>query len=164
MDPLAQLKDIHTPQTVDWWPLAWGWWALLAIAVVVLCIVMMTIYRRFRFNRARREAIAVHKMLDLDCQYPAKANQLLKRVSLHYFGKEQSAAAYGESWQRFLLGCLSSKQQSNTASGINLLAQFTYQAQPLNADQISEIHRAVSIWLQHARLKHPPHMEVTTDV
>ncbi|HPY40873.1 MAG TPA: DUF4381 domain-containing protein, partial [Thiolinea sp.] len=30
------LRDIHLPPEISWWPLAWGWWALLALVVLIL--------------------------------------------------------------------------------------------------------------------------------
>ncbi|MEG3767955.1 DUF4381 family protein, partial [Alteromonas sp. 14N.309.X.WAT.G.H12] len=30
-NPLAQLKSIHTPEAVSSFPLAWGWWVVIAI-------------------------------------------------------------------------------------------------------------------------------------
>ena len=38
MDPLAQLNDIQTPSDVDWWPLAWGWWAVIALALLIIVL------------------------------------------------------------------------------------------------------------------------------
>ena len=37
-DPLAQLRDIHLPEPVSWWPPALGWW-LVAMTVMTLLIV-----------------------------------------------------------------------------------------------------------------------------
>ena len=69
MDPLAQLKDIHTPQGVDWWPLAWGWWVAALLVVALLCGLIYIIVRHIRFNRARSEAIALHKNLSVDAHF-----------------------------------------------------------------------------------------------
>ena len=30
-DPLAQLRDIHLPEPILWWPLAPGWWVLIVL-------------------------------------------------------------------------------------------------------------------------------------
>ena len=28
-DPLAELRDIHLPPEIGWWPPAYGWWILI---------------------------------------------------------------------------------------------------------------------------------------
>jgi len=164
VDPLAQLKDIHTPQGVDWWPLAWGWWAAALLVVVLLCGLIYMIIRHIRFNRARREAIALHKDLSVDAHYPAKANQLLKRVTLHYFDAGYSAAAYGSAWQHLLLNCLADKHQVRAKSGLEALCQSPYQPATPDSEQLTDMHEAVSLWLQKARLKQAPQPVSTAEV
>lgn len=164
MDPLAQLKDIHTPQGVDWWPLAWGWWVAALLIVALLCGLIYMIIRHIRFNRARREAIALHKNLSVDAHYPAKANQLLKRVTLHYFDAGYSAAAYGSAWQQLLLNCLSDKHQAKAKSGMAALSQSPYQPAAPDSEQLTEMHQAVSLWLQKARLKQAPESVSSAEV
>ena len=164
MDPLAQLKDIHTPQGVDWWPLAWGWWVAALLVVALLCGLIYIIVRHIRFNRARSEAIALHKNLSVDAHYPAKANQLLKRVTLHYFDAGYSAAAYGSAWQHLLLNCLADKHQAKAKPGLKGLCQSPYQPAAPDSEQLTEMHQAVSLWLQHAMLKHAPESVSTAEV
>ena len=37
MDPeQIPLRDLHLPEAIGWWPLAPGWWILIAIALVGL--------------------------------------------------------------------------------------------------------------------------------
>ncbi|WP_156497551.1 DUF4381 domain-containing protein, partial [Oleiphilus sp. HI0043] len=36
--PLDQLKDIHPPVDITWWPLAFGWWALIVISVIAIAL------------------------------------------------------------------------------------------------------------------------------
>jgi len=164
VDPLAQLKDIHTPQGVDWWPLAWGWWVAALLVVVLLCGLIYMVIRHIRFNQARREAIALHKDLSVDAHYPAKANQLLKRVTLHYFDAGYSAAAYGSAWQHLLLNCLADKHQVKAKSGLEALCQSPYQPTVPDSEQLTEMHQAVSLWLQKARLKQAPQPVSTAEV
>lgn len=43
---LEQLKDIQLPEPVSWWPLAYGWWGLMALAL--LAVVML--WRHYQQN------------------------------------------------------------------------------------------------------------------
>lgn len=54
-DPLAGLRDIHLPPDVPVWPLAPGYWALLALAVLALLVAAWRYRHRHRL-RLRTEA------------------------------------------------------------------------------------------------------------
>lgn len=51
------LRDIHLPGEVAWWPLAPGWWLLLALGLGALAYVALRHYR-YRRQRAALRAIA----------------------------------------------------------------------------------------------------------
>ena len=56
-DPLAELRDIHLPEAVSLWPLAPGWWLLLALIAAVLGLSIAVWLRRYRANLYRRQAL-----------------------------------------------------------------------------------------------------------
>ena len=65
-NPLDQLRDIHLPEPVSWWPPAPGWW-LLALSVCALLGWLLTwLYRRYRANSYRREALHQLQQLQSD--------------------------------------------------------------------------------------------------
>jgi len=56
-NPLDQLRDIHLPEAVSWWPLAPGWWLLMVLTCLLLVGLLICLYRRHQSNRYRRQAI-----------------------------------------------------------------------------------------------------------
>ncbi len=108
-EELAQLRDIHPPASIGWWPLAPGWYVLAIIATVALLIGFFFLRRHYVNGRARRQGLrllSVYKQ-----QYQREANsqliaarisELLKRVALVYFPREKVASLQGESWIQFL--------------------------------------------------------------
>lgn len=108
-DPLAALRDIHTPGMIESWPPAVGWWVLAAVLLIASIAAVIWVLRRWRANQYRREALAEMDLLlsqnkqdHQDREYLVALQQLLKRVALTKFPRESVAGLYGEAWLQFL--------------------------------------------------------------
>ncbi|KTC91594.1 DUF4381 domain-containing protein [Fluoribacter dumoffii] len=108
-DPLAQLKDIHLPAPIGWWPLAPGWYILMALILFIAIILAYGAYKRHRYALAKKQALLLlndyRKNFDkeqnssLTC---ARISELLRRVALAYYPRERVASLHGEDWLNFL--------------------------------------------------------------
>lgn len=108
-DPLAELRDIHMPPPVDAWPPAPGWWILAIVGTLAAAAFIWWLWRRWRANRYRREALAeldrLRQQYERDGDPLAWLQQyetLLKRVALSRYPRAQVAPLTGEAWVRFL--------------------------------------------------------------
>lgn len=155
-DPLAQLRDIHMPPPVDWWPPAPGWWLLGGALLVALGIAAYAALRRFRQRRYRR--IALRRLDALHAQWRQHGdrsaflrdlNHLLKQTALRAYPAERVAALHGAAWLRFLDSTLRTPQFDGAAT--QPLADI-YSAPagdaPLEADAL---RRAAAHWLRRHR-------------
>ncbi|MEM9102232.1 MAG: DUF4381 domain-containing protein [Pseudomonadota bacterium] len=109
-DPLAQLKDIHLPEPIHWWPLAPGWWLVLLVIVVLICFVIY----RWRRHKKVSTSIVTHLQTDFDRIqriYRQQGNDdvmlkqmllLMKTVAIHTYGRRKTAALTGTAWSQFL--------------------------------------------------------------
>ncbi len=110
MNPaLQQLKDIHLPERISSWPWALGWYVLLALILLCMSWVSFWIYKRHLHARAKKKALSlldtyVHEYeKNQDAQWmSAQLSELLKRVALVYFPREEVASIHGEEWVFFL--------------------------------------------------------------
>ncbi|MEN0035984.1 MAG: DUF4381 domain-containing protein [Cellvibrio sp.] len=106
--PLDQLADIHLPDGVSWWPLAPGWWILLAL-LVVAAIGFLIWRRRKQQNHYRTLALQ-----ELDAIY-ARYNEaqdaaaylqalsvLLRRTALTAYPRSFNASIKGVEWLSWL--------------------------------------------------------------
>jgi hypothetical protein len=102
---LSQLRDIHLPTRIGWWPPAPGWWVLLALLLVLLAGGLIWRYARKR-NAWRRFARAELARLRTSNEPPqatvSALSVLLRRVAISRFPREQVAALNGETWLAFL--------------------------------------------------------------
>jgi hypothetical protein len=106
MDPdQIPLRDLHLPEAVGWWPLAPGWWILIALAVAGLCYLAYKQFLKWRWNAARRIALAELSRVHRDYQQGADAlalskelSELVRRAMLAYAPRDEVAGLTGERW------------------------------------------------------------------
>jgi len=99
MNPLDQLKDIHLPEAVSFWPLAWTWWVILFAIIGLIALALW-----YRKQQAwRRYALKQLKAIDWQQEHNAcrDCNKILKQIALQKLGKE-SAPLSGENWLEYL--------------------------------------------------------------
>ena len=106
-DPLSQLRDIHLPAPVGWWPPAPGWWFILFAAIAIFAVLACFWRRRFVKKRYRR--IAVREMALLRTRDTGniaavlvEVSALLRRVAIQTFGRQEVARLSGDAWLSFL--------------------------------------------------------------
>lgn len=151
-DPLAQLRDIHLPEPVSWWPPAPGWW-LLAVLSIALCtglaIWVRKYWRRTGYRRRARE-----ELLNLFSKaqstgdpgvYLHGANHIVKRAALAGFPRDQVAALSGTAWLTFLKS--GGLQLDDAASELLITAPY----QPsIDCDPatLEHLHQQLLHWLR----------------
>ena len=107
-NPLADLRDIHLPEPVSWWPPAPGWWLLVALSLVVVAG-LLWLWRYRRRQTPRRVALAELTRLRADFQRDGDGaavatgiSALLRRLALTHFPRSQVAGLVGDAWLQFL--------------------------------------------------------------
>ena len=146
-----QLRDIHTPSAVSWWPLAFGWWLLIAVVVCVVIVSMIALIKYRRKTAYRKIAISeldkhfANWQLDKsNSRYLQAANALLKRVCSHIEDNtgSHSTSLSSEAWVAHLNAY--AKTDFSTASSA-AIAEQVYQQSP--SSDIDHIHHELRTWL-----------------
>lgn len=100
MNNLPNIKDIHIPEGVSIFPLAYGWWVILA--VVILCFLIT--WFAFWIFKTSRKYYALKNLEKIDTYSPVNAaikiSELLKRICL--FKYKKALTLYGQDWIDFL--------------------------------------------------------------
>lgn len=98
---LEQLRDIHLPPGISWWPPAPGWWAI-AVAVIVIAfaaVVIVFVRRRTVRYRALKELNNLRRDDSLDVVPAAEQIEiLLKRIVLQKDETKSLGAEHGSPW------------------------------------------------------------------
>ncbi|KGJ86732.1 DUF4381 domain-containing protein [Colwellia psychrerythraea] len=143
-----QLHDIHLPEQISNFPIAPGWWLLLAL----LMISAVWLYRKrkqvMRINACKKQALAV---LANNPKLSAKeCIALLKWAAMQYVNRQQLAKLYGTDFQQFLTKQLPQKHQNTFAQLSSAAFKGQYQAEKTALNINSDCHQATKLWLTHA--------------
>jgi hypothetical protein len=152
---LDQLRDIHYPEQIGWWPPAPGWW-LLAITLLTLSVILL-IYlvsrrRRLFYKRQARKMLAdcwaAYLQDNNDRRYVEDLLALVRRIA-----KTSRTAQHLEAMGARQLITLMTKDIKGAAAGDlsglnfeNLL--YHPQPMPLSEKQARYLQTAVEKWLK----------------
>ena len=106
-DALAQLRDIHLPEPVAFWPPAPGWWiaAALVLALALGTAVLLRRRRRSLRRAALRELETIRSVYSHDrdlSELALRLSTLLRRVAISRFARRDVAGLQGDEWAHFL--------------------------------------------------------------
>lgn len=110
MDPNElPLRDIHLPEPTGIWPLAPGWWVLIALAVIGFAWLLRWLWQRYQFNAPRRYAMRALAAAAADYQQhrnpvilSKQVSELLRRGMLAYAPRHEVAGLTGDAWLKWL--------------------------------------------------------------
>ncbi len=148
--PQLDLKDIHLPDAINWWPPAIGWW-LLAILIPLLCFFLFWLYKRL----TRKTAIKTAKKLILqikqntqtdDKQKLTELSQLIRRVAISLSPRAETASLTGQAWLDYLDKSVTGTPFSQGAGKVLVIAQ--YQKSSTTDIDISSLIAVCEDWLK----------------
>ncbi|MGQ9427404.1 DUF4381 domain-containing protein [Gilvimarinus sp. F26214L] len=155
-DPLAQLRDIHVPEPLGWWPPAPGWWLLAILLLAGIALGLYLWQRRKRANAYRRVAHAavenawIRLQQDGDTQaYAGEVNQVLRRAARVAFPGEPVNAMQGVDWLEFLDATGGTGEEFAGGPG-NALLTLPYRPAAGHGD-LQPLHELVMRWLAEHR-------------
>lgn len=103
-----ELKDIHLPEIVGWWPPAIGWW-IVAILAPLSCLLLVWLYKRITRKTALKSAkkllISIKQDSSLEDDEKLKQlSELVRRVAISISPRAEVASLTGQAWLTYLDG------------------------------------------------------------
>lgn len=151
MNPtLLDLKDIHEPEAIGWWPPAVGWW-ILAVSIPLLIIFLVWLYKRLTRKTALKTANKILARIKQDAtrdslQKLSDLSILIRRVAISVSPRTKSAGLTGRQWLEFLD---TSVKGLPFSEGIGqLLADAPYRKTPPTELEISQLIALCEDWLK----------------
>lgn len=151
-DPLADLKDIHLPEEPGVWPLAIGWWFLLAIIIGLTAFAVYVFIRNRRRNQYRKLALTLLDEIqkkytnDNTSSTLSAIAQLIKRTAQAAGTSPTSASS--EHWCHWLNNT-TSKPVFSTES-LELLSQGQYK--PVIENDLTHLLVQTRQWIKQHNL------------
>lgn len=163
MNPLDQLKDVHLPDPVSWWPLALGWWIVIVISLVAIIGLISWYVMQHKRSAAKRAALReLSSISPHDTHWQAQVNELVKRVALCYFPQNQIAGLHSEQWTDFLACHLPNDKQAQFRRAFGQMQHALYQVQ--NNDDNVVVIEQVRYWMKTALPPSKKSIEERADV
>jgi hypothetical protein len=142
MDPeQLPLRELHLPEAIGWWPLAPGWWFLVALAVLGLGYLLYKAFLKWRWNAARR--MALRELARVQGEYQSgldavtlatELSELLRRTMLAYARRDEVAGLTGKRWLQWLDHGLDGEPFTNGSGQV--LESLPYQSREQIEDEV----------------------------
>lgn len=151
---MEQLHDIEGLDVISPWPLAIGWWVLIAFGVLALGSVIWFLKRRLDYLKSWKRH--TFKMLDnleqnlsssTSGETMAFLSECLRRIAVRRFPRKECAGLVGDAWLKWLKAH-DPKQFDWTEKG-KLLIEIPYAPahKEMPPQQIKELIQAVRHWV-----------------
>lgn len=107
-NPLAELKDVHLPAHVSIFPLATGWYIVIAIIFILIAVLTWWQLRRHKKKQQQQEIFSLLKQIEANAVTTSdektieECSILLKRVAVAKFPEQKPQLLFGKNWLQFL--------------------------------------------------------------
>ena len=146
-----QLRGIDMPEAVSWWPLAIGWWFVIALCLLIIFYLAYKITSKIKQNKYRKIATKELQVAfnywqqnNSTVDYLHTSNSILKRVikKIEHASNITNVNKSGEDWSTILQQY---SQRPLSELTVSALSHGCYQANP-DID-IPHVHEQIKTWL-----------------
>lgn len=120
------LHDIADQHSVSWWPLALGWWLLLAAVGLILCGLWLWFGQRQRRLALNHQVVS---LLSTPAQSISELNLRLKQVLLLRYSRATIASMEQQIWLDTLVEALPESQRDGFRSELSAYIDLRYRPQ-----------------------------------
>lgn len=144
------IRDIHLPEAISWWPLAIGWWIVIAL---VLCALMLLYVYITKLNKPTLKRKAKAKIASIEKKFVETQNPVLcvseismffRQVVITDNNEKNVAGLTGQSWLEWLDKSLKEPEFSQGPG--QLLINGPYQ-QNVNKNDVDQLLKLCHKWV-----------------
>ena len=135
-----ELRDIHLPEPISWWPLAPGWWLL--VATIVFIIAAIFLFRRYQKKQALKKQVlaefeilcAQHEQDKNTLSLLRSLSILLRRACISFYPRSEVASLTGDAWLAFLNTTGNEENFNSEQARLIATAPYLSEKTPLDID------------------------------
>jgi len=154
-DLIQQLHDIEGIDSVSAWPLAVGWWIVLAAALASACAFGFWLSKRRAFHRSWKSD-ALKQLTNLEerlveataKEAAATLSEYVRRIAIARFSRKDCAGLAGSDWLKWLAKRDPCRFDWENKGRFLIEAPYASQPQGLSRNTIKEIIHAVRKWVR----------------
>ena len=144
-DNLPELRDIHLPEGISWWPPAYGWFVILA--VIIGGYFLYKLIKLWRIKSRKLYALHILKTLDKKeiIESSIKISELLRRICVYMY--PEAVSLEGEKWINFLKKSGKSKLSDKAADLLRNAPYVNPQKNNYNAIDLEDLSEFSRQWI-----------------
>ena len=144
------IKDIHLPDSINWWPPAIGWW-ILAFLIPISIAFLVWLYKRITRKTAVKAAKKYLEAIKQDTtrdefQKLCDLSVLVRRTAISHYPRSETACLTGNQWLEFLEKPMNDNRFTKGAG--QLLLDAPYRKSGPKDLKISELIHLCEDWLK----------------
>ncbi len=144
-DNLPELRDIHLPDGVSPFPLAWEWWLVLAGIVLLFLLTQFILYLR-RYSKARYALKLLEEISADNVVMAAKQmSEILRRICV--FKYKEAAVLLGQDWIVFLNQKSKKKLNSKAAELLINAPYIPEESQTYSLQDLEDLREFCKKWI-----------------
>lgn len=142
---LPELRDIHLPLDVSPFPIAYGWWLILAGIILVVLMAQFALYVR-RYSKSRYALKLLRNVSTLNAVYAAQQmSEILRRICVLKY--KEAAALPGKEWLNFLNQHSKNKLNGNAAELLLNAPYIPDDSQTYSSEDAEKLRNYCQSWI-----------------
>ncbi|MCM2679222.1 DUF4381 domain-containing protein [Echinimonas agarilytica] len=141
------IADIHLPRLSGWFPLAPGWWAVLAVLVSCIAVVVTRYIKQKKHREYAQQASQEIRSWPRSKVNPESINEVLKVVALRYSQAPHVASLSGQAWQQWLSAHTDTQAKAHVLPMIEQLKSYQYSGKSMTPEHAEALQKGASSWV-----------------
>jgi hypothetical protein len=154
-EQLGQLREIEGLDHISWWPLAVGWWAVIALIVLLIVAFIVRKVRKERYSKnwykdTYKQLSSLQQNLSKDNSQETATilSEIIRRIAIYKYSRNECAGIYGKEWLIWLKSHDPKNFDWETEGQLLIDAPYAPPNASFTPDKIEKLITAIKEWIK----------------